>query len=115
MLGKYLGCVQWSYAVVAVLRMQDKTHRRRLLRPWVHTVGAKEQGEVFDATESILEEIPGFALQGMPFEGRVLRMQTDRSTEGLNASFRDEMKKRNLVTQGYSLRSHRPQSGSSDS
>lgn len=92
-----------SYIVVAVLRLQARTHRRSLLVPWVHTMRAKKKGDVLDDTEAILGEIAGIHLQGMPCDGRILRAQVDRGTERLDASFRGEMKKRILVhacTQG---------------
>lgn len=48
-----------SYAVVAVVCLQDNTHGRSLLPPWVRAVRTEEQGETLDATWSILGEIEG--------------------------------------------------------
>lgn len=48
-----------SYALVAALRLQDKTHRLSLLLPWACAVRTKEQGEVPKGTESILDDIAG--------------------------------------------------------
>lgn len=65
----------------------------------------EEQGKTLDAAESSLGETATIPLPGMPFEGRALRLHTDRGMEWLSASFRLERQTRNIVhtcTQGCS-------------
>ena len=98
-----------AYIVVSVLRIQDKTHQHSLLLPWVRTTAAETQSEVGNAVESIITEVEGVALEGIPYGKRVLRVQTDRGTEWLNKAFQEAMKSRGILhtyTQGYSPQSN---------
>lgn len=56
----------------------------------------KQQCDFLAAMESILDKIAAIPLQEIPFEGLALREQMYRSTEWMEASFRGEIKKRNL-------------------
>lgn len=65
-----------SHVVVVVLRLQDTSHHRSLLLPWVKTLRTKAQGDPLKATEAIFDDISAIPVKGIPLKNRVLRVHT---------------------------------------